>query len=569
MWQDFLTNNGFEKLEEATKLSDEDDDPETDPYRSKYKAREIYVELQEKLKNCYRNEEENIDFQIIKAILNLKLAVNYIDTEELSSGEELLMKCIDDLEKFKMESKVVNVYQHLQNNLGILWTARRDYEKSLKFFKDAEQIYLSYKQQTGGGPKAMEEYITKPWDEDKLERKRMVEFEKTYTLTLYYMAQVYAKRDEKELSAEYCQITLQRQLEWDTYEPMEWAMCAATLSQYFISNDDFHLARHCLACAEFIYQEALDKDNIDSSEETKEKLKQGTADIERCWAKYGLALLDSSKSKMMSDEQTPFNKSSEDKFRKFNLEVTSKEEQITDQMLRNFSEARNVFLCIQKWLNSAKDFYALDGRCNDFVEISQDHSTAYKYLAFYEIDMERQCRMHKRRADIITVLISELNPQHYLLVVRQLMFELAEIYSNMLDIKLAILQDEQVQPTAHAFKKINQLTSQSIQKYEAYLNTLKENGKSELPNEFPENDIRPGLVAMFCKGRLHSKFVTPDVNQRIANIQKSLDCYKFVVDYCEKNTMSGYLVSEELNICKEMVALLPVKMEKIRQEAEL
>jgi hypothetical protein len=102
--------------------------------------------------------------------------------------------------------------------LGILWTARRDYEKSLKFFKDAEQIYLSYKQQTGGGPKAMEEYITKPWDEDKLERKRMVEFEKTYTLTLYYMAQVYAKRDEKELSAEYCQITLQRQLEWDTYE---------------------------------------------------------------------------------------------------------------------------------------------------------------------------------------------------------------------------------------------------------------------------------------------------------------------------------------------------------------
>jgi hypothetical protein len=103
----------------------------------------------------------------------------------LPSGEELLMKCIDDLEKFKMESKVVNVYQHLQNNLGILWTARRDYEKSLKFFKDAEQIYLSYKQQTGGGLKAMEEYITKPWDEDKLERKRMVEFEKTYTLTLY------------------------------------------------------------------------------------------------------------------------------------------------------------------------------------------------------------------------------------------------------------------------------------------------------------------------------------------------------------------------------------------------
>lgn len=468
-----------------------------------------------------------------------------------------------------MENIVVNTFQHLLNNLGILWTARRDYEKSLKFFKDAEQLYISFKQKTGGAPKAMEEYLTRPWDDDKIEHKRSIEFEKTYTLTLYYMAQVYAKRDEKELSAEYCQITLQRQLEYDTYDPMEWAICAATLSQYFISTDDFTLARHCLACAEFIYQEAIDKDNTDSSEEAKEKLKQGKADIERCWAKYGLALLDSSKNTLMSDNEQQFNKSAGEKFPRFNLEVTSREEQITDQMLRVFPEARNVFLRIQQWLISAKDFYVLDGRCHDFVEISQDLSASYKYLAFFEMDMDRQCRMHKRRADIISALINELNPQHYLLVVRQLMFELAEIYSQMLDIKVAILQDDEIQPTPHALKKINQLALQSIEKYDAYLNTLKASGKSELPDEFPENDVRPGLVAMFCKGRLHSKFITPDVKQRIANIQKSIDCYKFVVDYCNKNVSAVDLVTDELNICKEMVGLLPVKMEKIRLESEL
>lgn len=34
-WQDFLSSEGFERIDSATKLSDEDlnDDPEDDPYR--------------------------------------------------------------------------------------------------------------------------------------------------------------------------------------------------------------------------------------------------------------------------------------------------------------------------------------------------------------------------------------------------------------------------------------------------------------------------------------------------------------------------------------------------------
>ncbi|XP_076099497.1 KIF-binding protein-like [Mytilus galloprovincialis] len=570
-WQDFLSSEGFERIDSATKLSDEDlnDDPEDDPYRSKYKAREIYLELQEKLKHLFEGDEENKDYHTINAVLNLKLAINYIDTEELATGEEKILKCIDDLETFKFENNVVNVYQHLLNNLGILWSARRDYNKALKFLKDAEQQYLHFKEECGSAPKSLQEYLEKPWDEDKIEHKRNLEFEKTYTLTLYYMAQVYAKLDEKELSAEYCQITLERQLEWNTYEPMEWGLCAATLSQYFISTDDYTLARHCLACAEFIYQEAIDKESPDASEEAKEKLQQGKADIERCWIKYGLGLIESSKNCLMYEDGAPSLKTSHEKFRKFNLEVTSREEQVTDQMVKDFTEARKVFLKIQQWINSAKEFYALDGRCSDYVEISQDHSTAYKYLAFFEMDLERQCKMNKRRADIISALINELNPQHYLLAVRQLMFEVAEIYSQMLDLKVAILQDEEVRPTPHALKKINLLAQQSILKYDAYLDTLKPMGKTEFPEEFASEDVRPALVASFSKGRLHSKFVTPDVKQRIANIQKSINCYKFVVDYCNKHPSIEALVPEELNICREMVALLPLKMEKIRQGAEI
>ena len=37
--------------------------------------------------------------------------------------------------------------------------------------------------------------------------------------------------------------------------------------------------------------------------------------------------------------------------------------------------------------------------------------------------------MHKRRIDLLEAVVKQLNPQYFLLVCRQLNFELAEIYS--------------------------------------------------------------------------------------------------------------------------------------------
>jgi len=121
-------------------------------------------------------------------------------------------------------------------------------------------------------------------------------------------------------------------------------------------------------------------------------------------------------------------------------------------------------------LTIALDFYRIDGHCSDHIEIFRDHSTLYKLLAFFEADLERQCKMHKRRADLLSAVLDQLNPQYYLLVCRQLMFELAEIYSAMLDNKLAIIELQAGTPVAtppeHSRKKINALTRQSIDKFQ-------------------------------------------------------------------------------------------------------
>ena len=78
-----------------------------------------------------------------------------------------------------------------------------------------------------------------------------------------------------------------------------------------------------------------------------------------------------------------------------------------------------MFLEGQRWLNKAREYYVLDGHVTDHIEIVQDMSQLFKYLAFFENDFERRCKMHKRRVDMLNDILVELNPQHYLMVCRQ------------------------------------------------------------------------------------------------------------------------------------------------------
>ncbi|OWF38560.1 KIF1-binding protein homolog [Mizuhopecten yessoensis] len=577
-WQNYLDEEGFSQFEEARKLSDEYslDDPEDDPYLSKYKAREILCSIKEKLKSQFEANPDCEHLRFASAALDVKLGSNYVDTEELPTGEEHLLRALDELEKYRLHKDASNIYHSILNNIGILWTGRRNQKKALEYFLRAESVYNDWKQEASGSPKSIEEYYRK-FDEDseKLEYQRNQAFEATYTHTLYYMAQVHAKLGDSKQSAQYCQTTLQRQLDSQTYDPYDWSINAATLSQYYITVGDFRQARHCLACSQLIFQEIEANGSIKKDMETyEEKYTQAKADIEICWAKYGIALLEESKDLLMKeveDKGAEEKKSTNDekmKYQNFNLEVTFHEDKITCDFVQVFSDAREVFLKVQKWLNDAKEFYVFDGRCTDHIEVIQDQSRAFKVLAFFEMDLERQCKMHKRRIDMLAAIVGELNPQHYLLIMRQLTFELAEIFSQMVDLKYSIMESESPTPSRHIIKKINTLIQQSIEHYQTYMDSLKD-GKPELPEEFSDSNTRPALIAKFCMGRLHSKFLVSDVQQRLENIKKTSACYEFIINYCDKFPHGAEVVALELSVCREMVPLLPVKMEKIRQQAEM
>ena len=71
-------------------------------------------------------------------------------------------------------------------------------------------------------------------------------FENLHTHTFYYLTQAYKNNDQNNKSAEYGHKTLQRQLATKLYDPVDWAVTCATLSQYHLTQEDYRSARHCL-----------------------------------------------------------------------------------------------------------------------------------------------------------------------------------------------------------------------------------------------------------------------------------------------------------------------------------
>jgi flagellar biosynthesis/type III secretory pathway ATPase len=70
--------------------------------------------------------------------------------------------------------------------------------------------------------------------------------------------------------------------------------------------------------------------------------------------------------------------------------------------------------------------------------------------------------------------------------------------------------------------------------------------------------------------RLHSKLVHKEKNKVVSSMASALKIYEEVYNYLKKNEyykMSDQLM-EHMNICEEMINLLPTKINKINTDEE-
>ncbi|KPI92917.1 KIF1-binding protein-like [Papilio xuthus] len=584
-----IINDFKENYGKVRKLLDEDskNDPENEPYASKYKAKAILLNMYVSLPTISQSQsEDSIDKVKLDAMMGtvlLNIGIIDMETEELTASENVLVEAEKLLTPNATKPEVVRTLINVYNHLGILWSNRGEQEKAKEYLVKAKDLYENFKC-TLQIPLAIEQIIN---NAGETTADDFLLFEKAHTLTLYYLAQVFWALKQNLKAAIYYYVTLRRQLQYSDYEPIDWALNSATLSQYFAEQNGFFQSRHLLAASSTILeQHEQNLQAVESNEEAHlaklETFKHRSADVARCWAKYCLLLMSASKARLMDDAERledaitdMSNLNLEDTenicggdIKNINfpeLDVSKYENKVTDKFLLMYQDAREVFLNCQSWLNKAKEYYKLDSLASDYIKLTQDSSQSYAYLAFFEEDDERRAKMHKRRVDMLEELVKEINPVYYLQYCRQLWYELGEVYSEILNIKLDKVNKSSEKPSPHALKKINMLCEKSIENYDHFLNSIKDkNGK--LPRKLEYDVIRPVVSAYAYMGRNSMKRIALDKSMQLSNIKKSYESYQAVVDICKSDEEAASMMKEEYSLCKEMVQILPIKIKKLETE---
>lgn len=420
-----------EKFEEAQKLIEETKTETLEPYKNHYRAREILQELEKNLINVadsYKDDEENCI--TINAILGYVLKdVGKISmfVDETSLAEKYFQRAITLLENDKSHLKVIVCYADILNQLGILWSKLEDVEKSKTFLLKSEETTNEFKKMSQREPLTIFDVFG---TSDEIEKgKGQESLEKTCTLTYFYLAQVFGQLGDLETSAKYCHLTLNRQLELKDYEPVEWALNSATLSQYYFGKNMLKQSRHLLAASSFMlanYSTELEGKEMteDQKAAAMENLKHRSADVDLCFAKYCIYIIKTSIERLLQDQEESAAQTDSDQFKinqsceKFPLNLDVYEQQVTDEFALTYDDAKRVFLDAQSYLNKAKEYYSLEHEASQYARIIQDYAALYKHLAFFVDDSATQAKLHKRRADQLEAVLGELNPTFYLNICR-------------------------------------------------------------------------------------------------------------------------------------------------------
>lgn len=246
---------------------------------------------------------------------------------------------------------------------------------------------------------------------------------------------------------------------------------------------------------------------------------------------------------------------------------------ITDRYLLDMDDARPVFLTTQKWIEKAKSYYTPDNEASEYSKIIQDHALAYKHLAFFESDPSNQAKMHKRRIDLLDDLLNMLNKVFYMNIVREVLYELGTAYSNILDTKLDAFEQNQKDKSNAAvnpqtLKKINDLITKSRNTFIEFISTYYQPKTETFKSDLAVDELIPIAFAHFQVARISYKFITPDKQLQLKNLSTCLEHYRKFVALCDKNKEAGEKMTGEVGVSKEMISLLPLKLQRLRENIE-
>lgn len=578
-----------ELYEKANRLVEEEsrNDPPTDPFRSHYKARDVLIvlkkQLDDQLVSVQASEEDGGQddrcYHSLLAFVCRDLGRIYIYTEEQAEGEKMLNRCLELVTPFKECPEGIIPFIGAINELSIVLASKEEYNKGLEILLEAEKIYEDFKA-SGLKPLAIQDVFNPPEEGQQSHEAGPKELESLYTLVSFYMAQMYGHLGEPEKSAKCCHRTLHRQLESKTYDPIDFALNTATLSQFYIGEKRFEEARHHLAAATLIMAEyevhMLEPEMSEKQrQDVSETFKHRYADVARCWAKYGLYLMNTSKLRLMRDEDDEDAKNLEIVLRNMRLveaeqsrfpglDLTACENRISCEYCLTFDDAKLVFHFVNEWLDIAKDYYKAENEATEYSKIMQDYAEAYEHIAFFEENPENQAKMQKRRAKYLEDLLDLLDPIFYMKICRECWYGAGTAHAAVMDVRLDIIRATST-PAPEDIKKVNQSCMKAIKHFESYVKSYLVKPPSEewRPNMDVEEQ-RHMLYAHFHIGRIYYKLISGHPLQQLEHLTSCHTYYKRFDAGCQLHKEAAETLQGEIGVVREMLQLLPLKINTIK-----
>ncbi|CAG9461168.1 unnamed protein product [Pedinophyceae sp. YPF-701] len=571
---DEVQNGGFAEdalagalfaLEESVSLLARED-PETQPYRSKYEASDRLEGVADELKHrlqqhaagadAGRDEESRQILEGVLAAVETQRGLALASTDLTADARRLLERSIPALQKPPGPKWWGGVLQQALNQAAILASNSGEHDLALRALQQAEQLYVS-----SNNP------ATPP--------------DGTYQLTLFYLAQVHGLRKDSAASAEYCAATLRSQLELAAPDAAidvdEWVGNALGLAEYYLSEDEHAACEWCLHAATRVLKLATGEVEPGAGEgvplTAPRDVEAAGAKVDRAWLRLleqrlltGALCRDRGGDGGDADGVGRLGSVPPAlHFQRISLPAEDALPWGRKAIPSDFASARDIFNAAMRHLRGALAYFVLDGFVTDHFELQMDAANLYRCLSRYEEDPKRRAAMHGMRAKVLAPLCDgNMNPQHFLGIIKSVHLECASALRDQSDIKA------QVGDAAGAARAAATATVH----YKSFLRCFPAGPCAEdKPARTSLDKVAEDVEeeALYLRTLLQHVAVVQRVyagpgGGNLADLQVALTQLKWAVAYAERHKVPGF--EQEAALASEMSDLLEQKIDfLVRQRA--
>ena len=487
---------------------------------------------------------------LLLARVDYWLGLNHLETEELSTGERLMGRAMAALLPHSTSFPVPVIDGH--NALSLLHTSRARYTAARDALLIAQRTYQA----------------VKPFH-PSLPAGEWGVVENLHTLTLYYLAQVYGKMGKRSLSASFCHLCLKRQVEGGAaFDRREWVRNALGLAEYYQQKEQWEDAWHCIKAADAVIEPIQTPPSPtitdpDEAASDREKAAELRAELHRAFAAFHLALLQAEHRQPTSAPTSKSASAPAKRIRFTTLALPACPYPLPPVPIP-YEVSLSMFNAAFPRVTRALAHWPLDGSVSEHIGLCQLLSALYRQLSLRDPVAGHAGAWLKKRTAPLLPCMEGLSAAQWVDLYREVSGELAKMYGEWMEVK-----GRGGGGGGRGSQK--ELGVKAIgwwEKWLATFNRVDRFGGEErggIKAEEERECAREVLKGMMCVARLYGRLGGEGVEEVVANERRSWEWFERTVARCEELKAED-VFKEELAVCREMVELLPRKMQKLQRD---